>query len=315
MNKNSDSILTINILEKTLGDSYNTSHENYAFHCPYCNHRKHKLEIDLSEHSFGVWHCWVCDKRGNSLYYLLRDNNAPIESLQDISKIESKYHKYKSIHTPNPSNVSDTSLKLPNEFTTNLPIDIKEYLHNRGINDNDIKNYNIGWCSSGRYVDRIIIPSYDKNNKLNYFMGRYKGLLRDIENYMTPMISKSDVVIFESLVDYNMPIFLFEGGFDAITFNFNAIPLGGKTISNRLKINILNHNTPELTIVLDPEETNRTLELASQLYTLFPNTKIYYVLLDGVDDANKRGRKKLWNDIASLRKIYTPMNVLMDKLR
>ncbi len=42
----------------------------------------------------------------------------------------------------------------------------------------DIIKYNIGFCNEGPYGGRVIIPSYDDNGKLNYFIARdYKGYL------------------------------------------------------------------------------------------------------------------------------------------
>ena len=34
----------------------------------------------------------------------------------------------------------------------------------------DIIRYNIGYCDTGMYSNRIIIPSYDRDNRLNYFI-------------------------------------------------------------------------------------------------------------------------------------------------
>ncbi len=56
-------VATIN---SVLGTGKSTSKGNFAYHCPFCNHHKPKLEVNLSENEKGEhpWHCWVCDKIG-----------------------------------------------------------------------------------------------------------------------------------------------------------------------------------------------------------------------------------------------------------
>ena len=44
------------------------------------------------------------------------------------------------------------------------------YLIKRGITDNIIDKYGIGFCDKGSFSGRIIIPSYDSKNQLNYFI-------------------------------------------------------------------------------------------------------------------------------------------------
>ena len=67
--------------------------------------------------------------------------------------------------------------------------------------------YNIGYCESGLFSNRVIIPSYDEDGKLNFFVGR------DI--YDSPMKYKNssttkDVVGFELFINWNEPIVLCE---------------------------------------------------------------------------------------------------------
>ena len=84
------------------------------------------------------------------------------------------------------------------------------------------------------YNIRIIIPSYDSDGILNYFIGRhfYGGKFK----YRNPSISK-DVVGFELFINWDEPIILCEGVFDAMAFKRNAIPLFGKNV---MKLSIKN---------------------------------------------------------------------------
>ena len=45
--------LLINLVNSVLGVGKATSRNNYAYHCPFCNHSKKKLEINFTENSDG----------------------------------------------------------------------------------------------------------------------------------------------------------------------------------------------------------------------------------------------------------------------
>ena len=71
------------------------------------------------------------------------------------------------------------SVSLPKEFVT-LTGDCVSltsqkaifYLANRGITKKDILKWKIGHCIRGEYAGRVIVPSFDYNVDLNYFVAR-----------------------------------------------------------------------------------------------------------------------------------------------
>ena len=75
-------------LENLLGKSHKKARGNHAFHCPFCNHRKPKLEINMATNEDGKnpWECWVCQTRGRTIYSLLRQLNTPKDAATDILK-------------------------------------------------------------------------------------------------------------------------------------------------------------------------------------------------------------------------------------
>ena len=103
------------------------------------------------------------------------------------------------------------------------------YLKKRGISIFDIIRYRIGYAETGPYSGKIIIPSYDSEGQLNYFVSRafYEN---DSYKHKNPKVSK-DIIGFDMLINWNEPIILCEGAFDAITIKRNAIPLFGKQIN------------------------------------------------------------------------------------
>tara|TARA_B100000519_G_scaffold183280_1_gene176743 strand:+ start:64 stop:582 length:519 start_codon:yes stop_codon:yes gene_type:complete len=84
----------------------------------------------------------------------------------------------------------------------------------------------MGYCRSGRYANRIIIPSFTSEGILNYFIAR--SIDPNALNYLNPPCSK-DVIFNELVIDWSMPVVLVEGVFDAIKFE-NSIPILGSML-------------------------------------------------------------------------------------
>lgn len=252
-------------IENILGKSHKRARDNYAFHCPFCNHRKPKLEINMATNEEGQnpWECWVCQTKGRTIRSLLRQLKTPREQAQDILKYLPKGAtiEYKQL----------SIIELPKEYqplysasTTSVVANIvKKYLYERGLTDNDFIKYGIGYCTSGDYGGRVIIPSYSSSGTLNFYVARtYDG---NYFKYKNPEASK-DIIFFENLINWNAPIILCEGVFDAIAIRRNAIPILGKSISNTLYKKIITSDVKDIYIALDTDARNRAIEIAERLY-------------------------------------------------
>jgi DNA primase len=232
------------------------------FYCPFCEHHKRKLQINIDSQN---WHCWVCDAKGRSVFSLAKKLNAPKQLYVELSEI---YKNYKStFFQKDESRVN----KLPKEFQPLLSdkpasgITRKhalKYLHTRGITHADIARYNIGYCVDGDYGGRIIVPSYDNFGHLNYYVGR--SIKPNYMKYKNPPVSKN-IVVFDMYINWKMPIVLCEGVFDAIAIKRNAIPLLGKTISEALMSKIVFNRVPHVTIALDPDAMETSVRISQKL--------------------------------------------------
>ena len=250
-------------IENILGKSHKRARENHAFHCPFCNHRKPKLEINMAttEEGKNFWECWVCQTRGQTIRSLLTQLKTPRDQAQEILKYLPKGTtiEYKQL----------SIIELPKEYqplynaspTSVVANIVRKYLYDRGLNDNDFIKYSIGYCTTGEYGGRVIIPSYSSSNQLNFFIARtYDG---NYFKYKNPEASK-DIVFFENLINWNTPIILCEGVFDAIAIRRNAVPLLGKSVSNSLYKKIITSTTNDIYIALDTDARDRALAIAEQ---------------------------------------------------
>lgn len=257
----SENILLVGALENVLGKSKRTAKGNRSFHCPFCQHRKPKLEIKVVDSPDGSnpWQCWVCGTKGRTIRSLLKHLNltrAEAESiLQYVKRGEEQEESTKKI------------VRLPEEFeslelaphSSVYANRVRKYLYARGLTDIDFVRYGIGYCMSGKYADRVIIPSYDENNILNYFVARSlesKPYLK----YINPDVNKSDIIVFENLVNWDEPVILCEGVFDAMAIRRNAIPLLGQNISQALMKKIITSSCPDIYITLDRDAVKRALK-------------------------------------------------------
>ena len=267
-------------VENVLGKSYKRAKDNHAFNCPFCNHKKPKLEINFNTNDKGEnpWECWVCETRGRTIRSLLKQlkisGPQAQEVLQYIKKGEQvEYQIEKAIELP--KEFQPLYLAPTTSFSANIA---RKYLYDRGITDNDILKHNIGYCIAGEFSDRIIIPSYDQNNQLNFYVAR--SFNRSYTKYKNPEASK-DIIVFENLINWNQPIIICEGVFDAMAIRRNAIPILGKNISKSLLKKIVTSKVKEIYIALDRDALKKAVKFCEQFISM--GKKVYLVDMDEKD--------------------------------
>ena len=271
------------LLESVLGASNKTSRGNYAFKCPFCKHHKNKLEINCvtDEKKQNPWHCWVCEAKGKTIKSLFKGIK------QEIGAIELP-KEFIPLYTLVEDRIGQIEAKHALKF-----------LKKRGITQEDIIKYNIGFCFNGPYKDRVIIPSYDENTSLNYFIARaYKD---EMQKYKNPPTDAKSAIGWELYINWNAPIILVEGVFDALTIKRNVIPLFGKIIHEKLLAKLVRSSVNRIYIALDPDAIKNAFKHAELLMSY--GKEVYLVELDG-KDANEIGFERFLKTI----EITEPLN-------
>jgi DNA primase len=165
------------------------------------------------------------------------------------------------------------------------------YLKSRGITDEMCERCNIGLTMTGDFQGRIIIPSYDKDGKLNYFIARSWNPRAKMK-YKNPVASKDEIIFNERLIDWDKDIFLCEGAFDSI-FLPNSIPMLGKFMSDLLFSTLYEKAKGYITICLDSDAWESSLKLYHMLNGGVLYNRIKLVKLPGDSDiADLRGEIK-----------------------
>jgi hypothetical protein len=283
--------LILKTLESVLGHSKKTSKGNYAFNCPSCyknNHKPKKLEINLNTHQY---QCWICGSeqggiKGKKLDFLFKKIEAPLSKIQELKSFLSYCTTYKTDKIEGLKEV-----ELPKEYKPLFNISQKDltarqalsYLKSRNLSLVDILKYQIGYCESGRYANKIIIPNYSATGKLNYFIAR--SFEEDpINRFSAPSVDKNSIIGFENLINWDLPIILCEGPFDAIAIKRNAVPLYGKTLSKELTKKLLSNEVKNIYLALDSDALKSTLKIAGDI--LHSGKKLYVIKLDGKDPSD-----------------------------
>jgi len=259
----------LSLLESVLGSSKKTSGDNYAFYSPFVEHYKPKLEINIGLNSNGdnPWHCWVSDEKGKTIRSLFRKLKVSKDVWDEHNSIFSRKYRYSNNEASN--EVSNQVVQLPKEYiplwkssTSIIRNHALNYLSRRGVTPSEIIKYQIGYCEEGVYKHKVIVPSYDRYGKLNYFVGRsfYDGGFK----HKNPDVSK-DVIGFDMFVNWDLPIVICEGVFDAMAIRMNAIPLFGKSPQSELQKEIIGRGVSKVYMALDSDAFENSLRFAETL--------------------------------------------------
>jgi len=256
----------VELLEDVLGDHglHYPNRGQISFNCPVCDddRNKHNLEVNYIDN---VYKCWSCgDSEGT---------HGPLGRIFD--KYGNKKHK-KLYNVLKPETVvkrerPKKTLKLPDSFTLfkdSSPVypvrrQAMNYLKSRGITDEMIERYGIGFCDKGDHSGRIVVPSYNKNGELNYYIARSWNPMSKAK-YKNPEAEKDKIIFWENLIDWNKDIFLVEGAFDGL-FLENSIPMLGKHMSELLFETLYMNAKGKITICLDSDAWENAVKLYHEL--------------------------------------------------
>ena len=266
----------IDILEDILGEP--KMHNDYrcqmSFDCPTCSYEikglehgdgKGNLEVN---YKYNVYKCWVCaesHETHGSVHKLIKKFGNPKQLkkytlLRPEEDEEGNKRVYKPVRLPKEFvKFKDVSfgMKLTPQYKQALA-----YIKKRNITDLMLQIYNIGFCYSGIYENRIIVPSYDENKRLNYFIAR-SYLDKPKMKYKNPEAQKEIIIFNEYLIDWFMPIYIVEGAFDSI-FLPNSIPMLGKVMGEKL-FSLLYEKALSVVVVLDGDAWENSQKIYHKL--------------------------------------------------
>lgn len=268
------------------------------FDCPVCSLEKGlvngdgkaNLEVNLEKQ---VFKCWACSDVNDTTHGSVKKLITQWGTVENLKL----YNLLFSSHTGSTETKKVEHIhELPKEF---LPIkdlnknriEVKQvlsYLETRKITEDIIEKYNIGVAFEGPYKGRIILPSYDKDGNINYFVSRaYSDRIKP--KYKNPKADKEQIIFNEKFIDYNEDIYIVEGPFDHI-ITPNSIPLLGKRMYDMLWEKLYENAQKNIIIALDPDAKQNSIEIFKKLNGGKLNGRIKFLELNKFDlsDLNQK---------------------------
>lgn len=285
------------ILKDILGRARKENGVQISFDCPTCSNNKGLLEGDGKGNlevniQKGVYNCWSCPPE--------EKNHGSIEKL--ILRYGSKEHLknylvFQGIFPDKEDEQELIHLEIPKEtipLWENKNNKAYQYLKSRGITDESIKKWKILGCYDGKYKNRIIIPSYNKEGKLNFFVSR--SYINHKLKYLNPKVPKDEIIFGESLICWDSTLYIVEGVFDAITLP-NSLPLLGKNLSEKTKSEIFDKHNAKIIIILDSDAEYNMNKIYNELNFGRLKNKVKMVSLKGNKDLSEinqlHGKKEI----------------------
>ncbi len=229
---------------------------NVSVKCPACRHPlKKKLCIRLDT---DIFHCWVCGMKGRNLVSLLRKHgnqaalNEYLNEFLDDDKLSGE-------------KVESVIVELPSDFrplagSTSIDPDsaaVRNYLFNRGLTHREFWYFRMGTSNRPDMRRRVIIPSFDTDGHLNYFVTRTIDS-DTFPKYVNCKADRNEIVFNELNVDWAQPVTLVEGPFDLVRCNFNATCLLGSLISQKSRVfHMIVRNSTPVMLALDADATDK----------------------------------------------------------
>jgi hypothetical protein len=280
----------LQVFESFLGVSQRGVSENgqAQFPCPFCGSGKSNLEVNFIK---GVYKSWCCVDQHGSVFrlikqfgneYIFQSYKNEIQNIKDTYLYEINHGKYGLTHFGKPlMEIPECCEKLSPEKRGHKKA--FEYCVSRNISLDMINKYNIQCttfdCVNKKMKQRIIIPSYDNFQQLNYWVGRIYHDNKYQTKYINPTgIDKKKIIFNEHLLQYDGEIRLVEGSWDSIVVPNSTAILGKELDSSFYLHNVLTKKATNILLMPDRDAVSDWLKIGAAL-----NTKRLYGKIKIVD--------------------------------
>lgn len=286
----------ITFIEKVFGQGkLSNAGQNVSVLCPKCLRDKgrgySKKKLVIRTDNF-VCHCWVCGMKAKNLTSVLKtyfpshlneyfNTYLSANQLLDVEDQDEQDDSHKEIFLP----LGFKLLADPRNHLNPAVRKAKRYLAGRGIKtDKELWYWKFGITEEDDdLANRIIIPSFDIDGKVNYWTARAINKYNK-PKYINPHVKRESIVFNEINVDWSKPVTITEGPFDLLKCNLNATCLLGSALSEEYKLfeRIVSNMTP-VVLALDEDAKTKALDLAKKLSQYSIDVKFLEVPADKGD--------------------------------
>jgi len=265
--------------------------EEVLAHCPFHKDTHPSFSANLRK---GVYLCFSCGESGRfSKLGLSRNEFVTFDSFRDLlSGIDKK-------ETPILKQLFGLpyGFKIFNKPSSDNPFYL--YLMERGIKQETIEHFCIGYCDGGTYRGRIIVPlpvGFVARSIYSDAISK-KVFGRNYKRYLFPLGLPISTFFFNYSPSTNMPI-LVEGVFDALrvySLGFTSVisPFSCKVSEEQIKL-LCKYSSSVIYIFFDGDEAGCAgAQMAEEkLRSIFKIVKIVKIS-DGCDPGNLRNKNEI----------------------
>lgn len=287
-----------------------TKRSEVVFVCPRpkCNHPDPKLSVNLESDWF---HCWVCDWGGKNLAPLMSFRGETTESRQYRSEILKERKPKEPPKQYDVPRLPEGFRSLSEDHASPDRIGIRSYLISRGLTDFDIARWRLGYTEFGEFRHHVVIPSYDEFGEINFVTAR-KAYSDTEPRYRNGNFDKN-IIFNDLMVDWERPVTLIEGFFDAMRSGENSIPILGVSLDEegRLFEKIVQKNV-DVYLALDPDALRRQKRIMNNMLSYGVTCRI--VDLTGWKDPGSMNPEEFAHRKASARPVHSKWDVVRMRL-
>ena len=259
--------------------------------CPFCRH--HRTSFYLSPEK-GLWICKFCGRKGNGPKLISLLLGVSYRHAAELLEGRSIPYATETEEREKPT------IQLPEEYE---PLELPEHVGNkrfwryarrRRLTLDLVEAYDVGFCRSGLYGGRLIIPFYWKDELVSFFA-------RDITNklsrkVMTPFGGKQGQFLFNLDRLNRKDVIAVEGAFDCLVLPSRAFASSGKRLNNTQLIQLVQHGGIELVYLCWDEDAVRDASEMTARLSTFVDVKL--VLLP-MTDPSHLGRDAVLRAVAA----------------
>ncbi len=252
---------------------YSSNNREIRYDCPNC--------ADMGKHMYvsankSVWYCFKCGVGGKVLD--TKDNIPNLLTFEPKREahfiLENKVNPELSIKAPIkslPLSISLPHIEIAEDCETSEELNARNYLHRRGITQDEITRYDIRLSleRTGPYKNSIIFPVRSQHMKtIDYFVCRKYNSSEP--KYINAPWSKNDTLFLAGYTTLVSTAVIVEGIFDALAVaraGFVGIALLGKKVTAQQLPRLL-YMYKKYLIYLDRDAFTHAIQLKLQLNTL-----------------------------------------------
>lgn len=314
----------LEFIERAFGKAETYTKGNIQVKCPKCllQHqdmgiplRKRKLAINILKGD--IFHCWVCGYKGRLAKAISQHCSSAL-----LVEYLKRFADQKTLTASLDEEPKKKDVSLPMDFkllalykdkrgqTVKRALD---YAKSRGITERDLWYLKIGISEEWPWTNRLLFPSFDREGKFNYMVGR-SWLKEPKYGYWDTPVDASSIVFNEININWSKEITITEGLMDLVKCNDNAVPLLGSDLKAYYALfgMIVKNNTPVL-LAMDQDTAYKKMPEVVDLF-LKAGIRLRVLRMNEFNDVGEM-TKEQFEEKRKTAPVWDRMSLLTHKIK